>query len=62
MAGERWNLASWPERVRLMQENWIGKSEGVRFAFPHDIRDADGKPIGGGRCTCSPRAPTPSWA
>jgi leucyl-tRNA synthetase len=25
-------------RVKLMQENWIGKSEGVRFAFPHDIR------------------------
>jgi leucyl-tRNA synthetase len=24
--------------VRLMQENWIGKSEGVRFAFPHEIR------------------------
>ncbi len=23
-----------------MQEHWIGKSEGVRFAFPHDIRDA----------------------
>jgi leucyl-tRNA synthetase len=23
--------------VRLMQENWIGKSTGVRFAFPHDI-------------------------
>jgi leucyl-tRNA synthetase len=21
-----------------MQENWIGKSEGVRFAFTHDIR------------------------
>ncbi len=31
-------LPGWPERVRLMQENWIGKSEGVRFAFPHDIR------------------------
>ena len=28
-------LPGWPERVRLMQENWIGKSEGVRFAFPH---------------------------
>jgi len=41
-------LAGWPERVRLMQENWIGKSEGVRFAFPHDIRDASGAPIGGG--------------
>ena len=35
-------LPGWPERVRLMQENWIGKSEGVRFAFRHDIRDADG--------------------
>ncbi len=35
-------LPGWPERVRLMQENWIGKSEGVRFAFRHDIRDVDG--------------------
>ncbi|MBI5257113.1 MAG: leucine--tRNA ligase [Burkholderiales bacterium] len=42
-------LSGWPERVRLMQENWIGKSEGVRFAFPHDIRDASGTLIGGGR-------------
>jgi leucyl-tRNA synthetase len=25
-----------------MQENWIGKSEGVRFAFPHRIAGADG--------------------
>ena len=31
----------WPERVKLMQENWIGKSHGVRFAFTHDIRDAN---------------------
>ena len=42
-------LPGWPERVRLMQENWIGKSEGVRFAFPHDIRGADGQLIGEGR-------------
>ena len=41
-------LEGWPERVRLMQENWIGKSEGVRFAFPHDIRDAQGQLIQGG--------------
>jgi len=34
-------LSGWPERVRLMQENWIGKSEGVRFAFPHQIKGAD---------------------
>ena len=42
-------LPGWPERVKLMQENWIGKSEGVRFAFPHDIRDSSGKLIGDGR-------------
>ena len=43
------HLPGWPERVKLMQENWIGKSEGVRFAFPHDIRGDDGEPIQGGR-------------
>ncbi len=42
-------LSGWPDRVRLMQENWIGKSEGVRFAFPHAIRSADGSLIGDGR-------------
>ena len=26
-------LDRWPEKVRLMQENWIGKSRGARFAF-----------------------------
>jgi leucyl-tRNA synthetase len=42
-------LSGWPERVRLMQEHWIGKSEGVRFAFTHDIRDASGTLIDNGR-------------
>ena len=42
-------LDGWPERVRLMQEHWIGKSEGVRFAFPHDIRGDDGALIQDGR-------------
>ncbi len=27
-------LERWPERVRVMQENWIGKSEGARVFFP----------------------------
>ncbi|MSO92322.1 MAG: leucine--tRNA ligase [Rhodospirillales bacterium] len=27
-------LDRWPERVRLMQENWIGRSEGARVNFP----------------------------
>ncbi|MCO5107428.1 MAG: leucine--tRNA ligase [Burkholderiaceae bacterium] len=39
----------WPERVKLMQENWIGRSTGVRFAFPHEIRDARGALVGDGR-------------
>ena len=43
------HLEGWPERVRMMQANWIGRSEGVRFAFPHDLRDPDGQPIGDGR-------------
>ncbi len=42
-------LEGWPERVRLMQEHWIGKSEGVRFAFPHEIRDEHGALIQDGR-------------
>jgi len=45
----RHHLPGWPERVKLMQENWIGKSEGVRFAFPHAIEGADGKLLGDGR-------------
>ena len=26
-------LDKWPEKVRLMQENWIGKSQGLQFKF-----------------------------
>jgi len=26
-------LTRWPEKVRLMQKNWIGRSEGMRFSF-----------------------------
>jgi leucyl-tRNA synthetase len=43
------HLPGWPERVKLMQENWIGKSEGVRFAFTHDICTDDGALIQDGR-------------
>ncbi|MEQ1534348.1 MAG: leucine--tRNA ligase [Burkholderiaceae bacterium] len=42
-------LDGWPERVKLMQENWIGKSEGVRFAFPHEIKNAAGKLLQDGK-------------
>src|SRR3954447_17782439 len=26
-------LDQWPDKVRLMQENWIGRSQGMRFRF-----------------------------
>jgi len=42
-------LDGWPERVRAMQENWIGKSEGVRFAFTHDIRNENGELVNDGK-------------
>ena len=42
-------LPGWPERVRIMQANWIGKSTGVRFAFPHQISDASGQLINDGK-------------
>jgi len=29
-------LDEWPDKVRLMQENWIGKSQGLRFTFTGD--------------------------
>ncbi|MBT2135428.1 leucine--tRNA ligase [Croceibacterium sp. LX-88] len=32
-------LEDWPEKVRLMQENWIGKSEGLQFRF--DLTNGD---------------------
>jgi leucyl-tRNA synthetase len=30
-------LPGWPERVKAMQANWIGKSYGVRFAFRYNL-------------------------
>jgi len=29
-------LPGWPEQVKLMQKNWIGRSEGVEVHFPYD--------------------------
>ena len=49
IGNDKATLNGWPDRVRLMQENWIGKSEGVRFAFTHHVKGADGQLIDGGR-------------
>ncbi len=34
------DLDRWPDKVRLMQRNWIGKSQGARVRFSIDGRDA----------------------
>ena len=31
------DLPGWPERVKVMQANWIGKSDGVRIGFPYEL-------------------------
>lgn len=49
MGNDKATLTGWPDKVRLMQENWIGKSAGVRFAFTHDVKNADGSLIGDGK-------------
>lgn len=36
-------LEGWPERVRTMQKNWIGKSEGLEITF--DIEGSDEKAV-----------------
>jgi len=35
-------MHGWPERVRTMQANWIGKSEGLNLGFPYEIDGAAG--------------------
>ena len=37
LLGSLRDMPGWPERVRAMQANWIGRSEGVRVGFPYDI-------------------------
>jgi leucyl-tRNA synthetase len=32
-------LPGWPEQVKLMQKNWIGRSEGVRIGFPYTLEN-----------------------
>jgi leucyl-tRNA synthetase len=34
-------LDNWPEKVRIMQEHWIGKSKGLQFRFDLNSKDAE---------------------
>ena len=37
------SLPGWPERVKLMQANWIGKSEGVNLSFTYELDGTAGR-------------------
>ena len=37
------DLPGWPEPVKTMQANWIGKSEGVNIAFPYELDGGRGQ-------------------
>ena len=49
LLGDIDQLTGWPDMVRAMQRNWIGKSEGVRFSFAHDIKDDNGDLVQDGK-------------
>lgn len=36
-------LEGWPDKVKLMQENWIGKSSGLEFSF--DLSNGEALPV-----------------
>jgi leucyl-tRNA synthetase len=39
-------LTTWPDKVRLMQKNWIGRSEGMRFTFALEDEAGNALPEG----------------
>ena len=39
------NSIDWPEHIKLMQRNWVGKSEGVEISFALDHPEADEREI-----------------
>ncbi len=61
-------LDGWPEQVKTMQRNWIGKSYGVRFAFiaPDEVGPASLSPASGResgeRAVAKTLSPSPSPA
>ncbi len=41
LLGALQDLSGWPEQVKLMQKNWIGRSEGVKIGFPYKLENQD---------------------
>ncbi len=47
-------LDQWPDKVRLMQENWIGKSRGMKFSFRLAVERKESPSTGSGRTEGGP--------
>ncbi|MBO7657476.1 leucine--tRNA ligase [Candidatus Saccharibacteria bacterium] len=49
----------WPEKIKTMQKNWIGRSAGALIEFPVNSRAASGRPVatGGRRLSSCCRTP-----
>ena len=45
----------WPERIKAMQTNWIGRSEGAAITFPLERDDGSAQPVPDHGSTGSPR-------
>ncbi len=53
------SLESWPDKVRLMQENWIGKSQGLEFSFALSVPLPSREGVGDGCALSADVAPPP---
>jgi leucyl-tRNA synthetase len=52
-------LDQWPDKVRLMQENWIGKSVGLKFRFAIAGQEKGSPSTGSGRTGGEGETPSP---
>ena len=48
----------WPEGIKALQRNWIGRSEGVEFAMEVELPEADAEPSGGLEVVSKAKKPT----
>ncbi|WP_375427604.1 leucine--tRNA ligase [uncultured Sphingomonas sp.] len=54
------DLKDWPDKVRLMQENWIGRSQGLRFRFALSSPLPPAGGAGGGQDPAPETTPPPT--
>ena len=56
------DLPGWPEQVKVMQKNWIGRSEGVEVHFPYDLSTIGHSGVLKVFCGCTGACVAGRWA